>query len=224
MNLYSKIIMPFMALVLTILAFKGKDVWQLGLFFSTFLVLLNLEQIKIFKLGKDGLELERITQEAEKALESLKKFAISVYKPLLQFSVSNGRWNSSLNLIELLKLRQETELVLCWLKVDKNIIEERTWILDNYILFDILHKASGKLSGKDNELQSFIGKEYLKNVREKSFAPDIHGIENSLKSSVIWNDEVKQILDEARYFQKHKAIKTPSLFEKRSLTRLVASE
>ncbi len=213
MNLYSKIIMLFMAIVLIILAFMDKSIWQLGLFFSTFLILLNLEQIEAFKLGKDGLELKRITQDAEKALESLKKFAISVYKPLLQFSVSNGRWDSSLNLIELLKLRQETESVLCWLKVDKNIIEERTWILDNYILFDILGKAVDKLNFKNHELQSLINKDYLQNVSEKDFNPAIDKIENALKNSIIWNDEVKQILEEARYFQKHKDIKTPSLFE-----------
>ena len=215
MNRYSKIIMPIMALVLTILAFMGKDVWQLGLFFSTFLILLNLEQIEAFKVGKDGLELKRITQDAEKALDALKKFAISVYKPLLRFSVSNGRWSSSLNIVELLKLRQETDSILSWLNVDKDIIYKRTWLIDNYILFDILGKAVEKLSRKDNELESFIRKEYLQNVREKSFNPDIDGIENALKNSIIWDDEVKEILEEARYFNKHKDIKTPTLFEKK---------
>lgn len=214
MNLYSKIIMPIMAIVLIILSFMDKSVWQLGLFFTAFLILLNIEQIKIFKLGKDGLELERITQEAKETIDELKSFANYIYKPLLTIAPKMGRYGTALRILEQLELKNESESVLNELGIEKNVIEERTKLMNNYILFDILSKAVDKLNGKDNERYSLISKEYLQNVREKSFNPNIDGIENSLKNSTVWNDEIKQILEEARYFKKHKDIKTPSLFKK----------
>lgn len=214
MNLYSKRIMPVMALVLTALAFMDKSFWQLGLFFSTFLILLNLDQVKVFKLGKDGLELQRITEEARQTIDELKKLALSIYNPVLKSAARLGRLDCHYGILELFELSNEVHIVLKGLGIKESVIEELTWLINNFILRDMLGDIiREKIRNENNQLSSLIGKKYLQNCKEKSFNPDINAIEKEINEAGLLNDEIKQILEEARYFQKNKDIKTPSLFE-----------
>lgn len=224
MNKWSKFYLVIMSIILIILAFSNGPVLELGIvliiltmLFSFDLKKIDFSKIKALKVGTNGLELERITEEAKQAIEELKNLAVSVYKPILQIPTKLRTLDSlQYSILEMLELKKESRDTLLNLGINEKEIEKLFLVNNNVILRDILmFKVIDKLS--NNDLKKLIADKYslgpYKLYKKPSFNPDIDAIEKEIDDAGLLDDEIKQILEEARYFQKNKDIKTPSLFE-----------
>lgn len=211
MTKISQSFLIIMTLVIIVFAYLDKPVWGLSLFACASYILLNLEQVKYFKLGKDGLELERITKEAKETIEELKNLATLVYKPIVQFATRLGSFDRLYySILELIELKKDTMYVLSRLGVDEKIITEKISMIDDIVLYDILLKLNRVIN--DGNLRLLINKNYFEISIKQYSNIDIDSIEKEISDAGLLDDNIKQILEEARYFKKHKEIKTPSLF------------
>ncbi|MBP3616350.1 MAG: hypothetical protein J6J27_05605 [Alphaproteobacteria bacterium] len=188
------------------------NVWPFVIFSIFVIFLMNIytviQNFEIFKIGKDGVELKRITQDAQSATQELKKMASLFAGNMAKTMTKLGRWDSSFTIKELYKNRKEIENLLSSININDNEIKHNLQIIDNFIIFDIInilcnrYNITEKIELK-NKLSTFI-----LNPNDEQYNLDICGIKNCLIDYNELDDINSHILSEVEYYQNNNTFKT----------------
>lgn len=202
----------FLLVVVFFLTLEKTNGWPFVVFSIFIICLFNIQTVvqnfETFKIGKDGVELKRITQDAQNTTEELKKIASLFSKNMAKTITRLGRWDSYFTTKELYENRIEMEKLLSSVNIDKNEIQKNLQAIDNFILFDVLGTISNRYNGKNKvELCKKISDFILEPTKEKSH-PNIQGIKKYLMEQNELDDINRRILSEAEYYQENNSFKT----------------
>lgn len=204
----------FVATATTSLFFVLVDLlkhWSFVVLLITFIFKKQLKEffsnINVFKLGKNGIELEKTVLEAKETLSDLKELAFTTYVPLIEILSQIGRNYSSISIEERFKYRQAMEKFIQKNKVNDNTMNKKLEGLNNSILNDILFSMIDNLIGTESyrEIHKLFGSEN-KGCEYFQCNPDIQMIEKKLIEYELMDDSVKYIFDEVKYFIENKDI------------------
>lgn len=211
-NIFICGLIVLLLVVVFFLTLEKVNVWPFAIFSIFIICLFNIktfvQNFEIFKIGKDGVELKRITQDAQNATEELKKIASLFSKNMAMTMTRLGRWDSFFTAKELYENRIEMEKLLSSVNIHKNEIRENLQIIDNFILFEIILTISERYNQLEKvkickELNHFIA-----GPQKGLYNPDITKIQQYLSEKNLLDDKNSRILSEAKYFQKNKSFKT----------------
>lgn len=211
-NIFIYGLIVLLLVVVFFLTLEKVNVWPFAIFSIFIICLFNIktfvQNFEIFKIGKDGVELKRITQDAQNATEELKKIASLFSKNMAKTITRLGRWDSYFTTKELYENRIEMEKLLSSVNIDKNEIQINLQAIDNFIIFDVLGTISNRYNGKDKvELCKKISSFVSGPVKEQ-YHPDIQGIKKCLIEQNELDDINNRILSEVQYYQENNSFKT----------------
>ena len=216
-KLVSYTFIAFTLLLTLYTIFDGKNAWPLVTLEIFIILILSFEKIgkmfKTLKIGKEGIELETLTKEAQKTtkeaketLDELKKLALIFSKNLARLITRTGRLGGSFSTLELYQYRKETENLLSNFDISSNEIRQNIEDIDNFILLDLIFRISEQYNATSlvehyTAINSFRSNDIL-----KTFDSDIDGIEKYLIENDLMNEENKKRLDDLKYFHKHREL------------------
>jgi hypothetical protein len=146
--------------VIFILSYQYKNAWPLTILTLAILLAYKLpiifENVKFFRLGKDGIELETITKEAKSTIDTIKELTVLFSEKLSITAARTGRYSGGLNIKELYELKCELYNLLRKLDINcnmKNITKE----IDKTIISDLFSMLVHNCKNKDasDKLQNY---------------------------------------------------------------------
>lgn len=209
----------FIALILFLTLctiFEDKNAWPLVTIEIFIILIFSFEKIgkvfKILKIGKEGIELETITKQAQKTteeaketLDELKKLALIYSKNLSKLITRVGRWDSAFNMLELYQYRLDIENLLTNFGISENEIKQNTTEVDNFILLDLIFRISEQYNGSlvqhCQAIQGFRPKGIL-----KIFETDINAIEKYLNDNNLMDEKNKNLLKDLKEFHQNRKL------------------
>ncbi len=211
-NIFGMFFTAVLFFIILFLTLEEVNVWPFMVFSIFIIFLFNIkifvQNFEIFKIGKDGVELKRITKDAQNATEELKKIASLFSKNMAETITRLGRWDSYFTTKELYENRIEMRKLLSSINIDKSEIEKNLQTIDNFIIFDALGTISNRYNGSNKvELSKKISS-LISGPQEKQYYPDIHGIKKCLIEQNELDDINSRILSEVQYYQENNIFKT----------------
>lgn len=188
----------------------GQWIMLLGTFIS--LVAARFDDLAKFKLSKDGLEgeMRQVIDEAKATLEQLHSVAETQSRMILWSMQAHGRW-SGLNLQDQNQMRDAVVSNLKALRLPEAKIEHVLSVEYPYIDHDYAtYVARGLNHGlKEDKLKAW-NEFYSPDVRKGiGYQPTPDELEKFLASLNLISDEVKERLEDYRYFLKTRKHRRP---------------
>ena len=193
------------------LSYDSKNAWPITVIALVLIFAHNapkiFENIKILKLGKEGVELETITQqahnvtvEAQDAVANLKSMALILSEKTFEIVSRTGRWDSGYGPKELYEFKLEIYNSLCKLGLEKEL-ERVSASLNRVIEFDIFYYIQ-KMFSSDKAINDDLVAMRKNTAFECAFSLDIDSIKEYFQSKNLINEALKTILDELSSFQR----------------------
>lgn len=158
--------------------------------------------INSFKIGKDGIELKRITNEAKDTIEELKKIALVFSINLSKMATKVGRWGGGFSIEELSEFKDDISKLLKQMNITEKDVNKTIQSVNNYILHDILNIITEKYNGTPKVDISKDVHKIIGNPALNDYNPNIEEIEKYLEKKQELDDKNIEILQEAKIFKK----------------------
>ncbi|CAH0339412.1 hypothetical protein [Rhizobium sp. CECT 9324] len=176
------------------------------------LVAARFDDLAKFKLSKDGLEgeMREVIDEARATLAQLHLLAEEQSRFMLWSMQSNGRWGG-MKIESQDRMRASVVSTLKTLGVTEQKIEDVVSVEYPFIDFDYASYVTRKLGNGLNEDAHKAWNEFFSSERRKGigFQPSPDELETFLASLDLVSDDVKQRLEDYRYFKKVRKHRRP---------------
>lgn len=194
-----------------LICYESKNAWPVTIIALAMIIVYNMpkifENVKIFKFGKEGVELEiltkrahDVTKEAEIVIDTLKEISILLSEKISTTTARTGRWSSGFNIIELYNMKITLRNLLSKIGVlDEN--NKITKGIDEVIISDIFNNIESIFANNKDvsvELGKCRGK---RNKRTGELVIDIDRMSKYLDSQGLINEHIREIIDEIYHFK-----------------------
>lgn len=203
------------------ISYEAKNPWPAAMLALSILLIYNLpkifENVRIFKLGKEGVELEvitkqahSVTKEAEATISTLRELAIVLAEKISEVAAKTGRWSSGYNAKELYDLKINLDGLLSRLNIEKQDINTKE--IDRIIILDLFYMITNNFI--DNKIVYNELNKYIDRKKQIHFFVDIDKVEKYLHDNECFDEHIKEIINEIRHFQKNDSFISEDFLER----------